>query len=90
MLLPQGTNQSYGYKLSLEIEPDALKQILFVKSLHPKAYENNPNFLGMAKTLGIPFKAHESFTKMDIDERQALVQSICEVIWSGASESLKR
>ena len=58
-----------------------LKENLFVKSLHPKTYENNPNFLGMAKALGIPFKAHKSFNKTDIDERQALVQRICEVIW---------
>ena len=35
----------------------------------------------MAIALGIPFKAHESFTRSDIDERQELVQSICEVIW---------
>jgi len=67
---------SYAQKLE-----HYLKENLFVKSLHPKAYENDSNFLGMAKTLGIPFKAHKCFTKTDIDERQALVQRICEVIW---------
>ena len=58
-----------------------------MKSLHPKAYENNPNFLGMARTLGLKFKPYKSFTKADIDERQALLQSICEVIWAGVSKA---
>jgi uncharacterized protein with ParB-like and HNH nuclease domain len=83
VLLPQGTNQSYGAMSYAEKLKHYLKENLLVKSLHPKAYENNPNFLGMAKALGLPFKAHESFTKADVDERQALVQSICEVMWDG-------
>ena len=57
-----------------------------MKSLHPKCYENNPNFVGMARTLGLK-KAPKSFTKSDIDERQALIQSICEVIWMGLAKS---
>ena len=84
VLLPQGTNQSYGAMSYAEKIEHYLKENLLVKSLHPKTYENNPNFLGMAQTLGLKFKAHESFTKADIDERQALIQSICEVIWGGA------
>ncbi len=87
VLLPQGTNQSYGYKSYAEKIDHYLKENMFVKSLHPKAYENNPNFIGMVKALGIPFKAHESFAKADIDERQVLVQSICEVIWGVPSIS---
>jgi hypothetical protein len=58
-----------------------LKENLLVKSLHPKAYEKNPNFVGMAKNLDIEFKAHKTYSKGDIDERQALVQKICEAIW---------
>jgi hypothetical protein len=46
---------------------------------------NNPNFLGMKKTLGLEFKPHTSFAKKDIDERQALIQSICEMIWAPRS-----
>jgi len=83
VLLPQGTNQSYGAMSYAEKLKHYLKENLLVKSLHPKAYENNPNFLGMANALGLSFKAHESFTKADVDERQALIQSICEVIWNG-------
>lgn len=87
VLLPQGTNQSYGAMSYGEKIEHYLKENLFVKSLHPKAYENNPNFLGMARTLGLNFKAHKAFTKADIDERQRLVQSICEVIWGGSSQA---
>jgi hypothetical protein len=81
VLLPQGTNQSYGAMSYAEKINHYLKENLLVKSLHPRAYENNPNFLGMAQKLGLKFKAHNSFTKADIGERQALIQSICEVIW---------
>ncbi len=81
VLLPQGTNQSYGAMPYDKKSDHYLKENLFVKSLHPKAYENNPNFLGMVQELDLPFKAHESFTKTDINERQTLVQRICEVIW---------
>jgi hypothetical protein len=83
VLLPQGTNQSYGDMPYVEKVDHYLKENLLVKSLHPKAYENNPNFLGMAQKLQLKFESHQSFTKADIDERQALVQSFCEVIWGG-------
>lgn len=81
VLLPQGTNQSYGAMTYAEKVDHYLKENMLVKSLHPKAYENNPNFLGMAKNLGLKFKAHEAYAKADIDKRQALIQSICEAIW---------
>lgn len=81
VLLPRGTNQSYGDMCYADKVGHYLKENLLVKSLHPKTYENNPNFLRMAKDLGIDFKPHSKFTKADIDERQALVQRICEVIW---------
>lgn len=87
VLLQEGTNQSYGPKPYAEKIEHYPKENLLVKSLHPKTYENNPNFLGMAKALGIPFKAHKHFTKTDIDERQALVQRICEVIWDEGDKS---
>lgn len=83
VLLPHGTNQSYGAMPYAEKIEHYVKENLLVKSLHPKAYENNPNFVGMARTLGLNFRTHRTFTKDDIDERQALVQSICEAIWGG-------
>jgi uncharacterized protein with ParB-like and HNH nuclease domain len=87
VLLPQGTNQSYGAMSYAEKLEHYLKENLLVKSLHPKCYENNPNFVGMARTLGLKCKAHKSFNKADIDERQVLIQSICEVIWDGVGKS---
>ena len=87
VLLPQGTNQSYGAMSYVEKLEHYMKENLFAKSLHSKTYQNNPNFLGMAEDLGIPFKPHNAFTKTDIDDRQALVQRICEVIWRDGDKS---
>ncbi len=81
VLLPQGTNQSYGAMTYVQKLEHYLKENLLVKSLHLKAYENNPNFVGMSKRLGLKFRAHPTFAKSDIDERQKLVQSICEMTW---------
>jgi uncharacterized protein with ParB-like and HNH nuclease domain len=81
VLLPHGTNQSYGAMSYTEKIKHYLKENLLVKSLHPKTYENNPNFVSMAQKLGLKFKAYDSFTKADIDERQELIKSICKVIW---------
>jgi hypothetical protein len=88
VLLPQGTNQSYGAMTYAEKVEHYLKENLLVKSLHPKAYENNPNFLGMAKNLGLKFKAHKAYSKADIDERQLLIQNICEVIWGDKDHAI--
>ena len=81
VLLPQGTNQSYGAMSYAEKIEHYLKENLLVKSLHPKTYENNPNFVRVVKSLDLPFRAHTAFAKTDIDARQTLVQRICEVIW---------
>lgn len=82
VLLPQGTNQSYGAKPYAEKVQHYLKENLLVKSLHSKCYESNPNFTGMAQRLEIPFRHHEAFGKADIDERQRLIRRLCEVIWN--------
>lgn len=89
VLLPQGTNQSLGDMSYSAKLGHYLKENLLVKSLHPKAYENNPNFLGMVQRQGLTFKAHKSFTKADIDERQALIQSLCEAIWGHGIKAQK-
>ena len=87
VLLPQGTNQSYGAMSYAEKIDHYLKENLLVKSLHPKTYENNPNFLAMAQKLGIKFKPYKAFNKAGIDERQTLIQRICEVIWGEGDNS---
>jgi uncharacterized protein with ParB-like and HNH nuclease domain len=81
VLLPQGTNQSLGDKIYSDKIEHYVKENLLVKSLHHLAYRNNPNFVNMIEELGLPFRPHSSFLSCDIDERQALLQQICEVIW---------
>lgn len=81
LLLPQGTNQSYGAKPYSEKVEHYLKENMLAQSLHPMAYQNNPNFLQMARSLELPFRDHQTFLKNDINERQELIQKICEVIW---------
>jgi uncharacterized protein with ParB-like and HNH nuclease domain len=81
LLLPRGTNQSYGAMEYPEKVKHYLKENLLVKSLNSEAYQNNPNFVKMTQRLSLPFKAHAEFKKVDIDERQNLIQLICERIW---------
>jgi hypothetical protein len=83
LLLPQGTNQSYGAMTYRDKLDHYLKENLLAKSLHTKTYENNPNFFRVLTALNLPFRAHPSFMKADIDDRQALIQRVCEVIWDG-------
>ncbi len=82
VLLPRGTNQSYGSKPYSEKIGHYIKENLLVKSLCPKAYENNPNFISMYSRLGLPFKSHPEFKKADIDERQNLYLEIAKQIWT--------
>jgi hypothetical protein len=81
VLLPRGTNQSYGAKPYPEKLNHYIKENLLVQSLCPLTYVNNPNFFSMKSRLALPFKSHEAFLKTDIAERQQLYQSICESIW---------
>lgn len=81
ILLPQGTNQSFNAMTYTAKVEHYLKENMLAQSLHPKAYENNPNFIRMAKELELTFKAYETFSKADIDERQTLIRNICEAIW---------
>jgi len=81
VLLPRGTNQSYNDLPYAAKQPHYLKENLLVKSLCSLTYQNNPNFLQMAKRLELPFQAHEQFKKADIEVRQKLYRAICERIW---------
>lgn len=81
VLLPRGTNQSYGAKPYNTKLSHYIKENLLVQSLCPLTYQNNPNFLSMKSKLNLPFKSHEEFRKADILDRQKLYQAICESIW---------
>jgi hypothetical protein len=82
VLLPRGTNQSYGDKPFAMKKAHYIKENLLVKSLCPLAYENNPNFKKLISDHNLPFEAHEDFKKADLETRQALYQAICEEIWT--------
>lgn len=82
VLLPRGTNQSYGDLTYEKKHIHYIKENLLVKSLCPLAYENNPNFTCLKNELKLPFQAHIEFKKMDVDKRQRLYQAICEQIWN--------
>ena len=82
VLLPRGSNQSYGDLCYDQKQPHYIKENLLAKSLCPLAYMNNPNFNQLRNVLGVPFKPHDSFKKQDVDERQSLYKIICENIWA--------
>jgi len=82
LLLPQGTNQSFGDKPYTDKLPFYIRENLLAQSLCPLTYINHPNFLSMKAKLGLPFESHQDFKKLDIDKRQDLYQKICEIIWS--------
>jgi len=87
VLLPRGTNQSYGDKPYEKKISHYVKENLLVQSLCDLTYQNNPNFLSMKNSLNLPFKAHTDFKKADIMERQLLYQVICESIWENNTQA---
>ncbi len=82
VLLPNGTNQSYGGKSYPEKLEHYQKENLLVSSLTALAYQNNPNFTNWVKAQGLTFVSHPEFKKSDIVARQSVYQSICERIWN--------
>ena len=82
VLLPRGTNQSYGAKPYPKKLKHYVKENLLVQSLCQLTYESNPNFTSMNSRLGLGFKPYDDFKKKDIQERQKLYQLICELIWN--------
>ena len=84
VLLPHGINQSFGADTYQDKVQHYLKENLLAASLHPQAYEKNPNFTNFASRSGLPFRAHQQFKKADLDARQDLYRQICEKIWDPA------
>jgi len=80
-LLQNGTNQSFNDMPYEEKLTHYVKENLLLKSLHDQCYVNNPNFKNMLNEANLPFKTHSSFKKADINERQKLIQAICQKIW---------
>lgn len=82
LLLPEGFNKSYGALSYKDKLPHYFGQNLLAKSLNPKCYERNPDFLRYMRASGLPFSPHEHFKKKDVDERQELYRRVLEEIYS--------
>ena len=82
VLLPRGTNQSFGADSYDDKVRHYLKENLLAASLHPETYERNPNFTNFVERSGLPFIPHEHFTPEALWRRQELYRQICERIWS--------
>lgn len=82
ILLPRGTNQSFGAGKYEEKLPHYLKENLLAQSLNNTCYERNPNFLNYVAQSGLPFKAHNEYKKADLTSRQDLYKMICNEIWN--------
>jgi uncharacterized protein with ParB-like and HNH nuclease domain len=82
LLLPQGTNQSFSSDKYEDKIEHYLKENTFTQTLHPTYYVKNPNFLKSEQIQELAFKSHPDFKKKDISERMALLQRLCEHIWS--------
>lgn len=88
VLLPRGTNQSYSDKPYSEKVEHYIKENLLVKSLHPLAYENNPNFNKLISNNGLAFRAHVEMKIADVQTRRDLYRQIAEQIWCLEDNSL--
>ena len=82
VLLPRGTNQSFGTDSYEEKVQHYLKENLLAASLHPQKYEKNPNFISFVSRSGLPFQPHVQFKRADLEARQELYRQICEQIWN--------
>ncbi|MEI2643281.1 MAG: DUF262 domain-containing protein [Candidatus Nanopelagicales bacterium] len=83
LLLPKDFNASYNDATYAEKVKHYPTQNLLAKSLTPIAYSHNPTFTRLIAEHHLPFKAYpDQFTSEAINERQALYQALCELIWS--------
>lgn len=82
ILLQQGTNQSFSSDKYEDKIEHYLKENTYAQTLNPAYYSKNPNFLQSEIIKKLGFKPHPQFKKVDIEDREHLVQRICENLWS--------
>lgn len=82
ILLPRGTNQSFGACQYEEKLPHYIKENLLAQSLNSVCYDRNPNFITYIHESGLPFIAHNQYKREDLYMRQNLYKLISEEIWS--------
>ena len=81
MLLPNGSNQSYGGADYPEKMPHYIKENILAKSLCKGTYDHNPNFTNFVKDSNLPFKAYSEFKKDDVLSHCELYRRISELLW---------
>lgn len=82
VLLPNGTNQSYGDMKSEEKIPLYVGQNILAASLTDKTYIHNPNFSNFFNKYNLPFVSYEEFKKAAILERSKLYAMLANIIWN--------
>ncbi|MCZ2260638.1 DUF262 domain-containing protein [Sporosarcina sp. G11-34] len=82
ILLPSGTNQSFSSDKYDDKVKHYIKENTYAQTLNSAYYAKNPNFLKSEIIKDLNFKAHNDFKSNDIEDRQQLVQRICEKLWS--------
>ena len=84
VLLQRGVNQSLG-DATYETKRGAYvsnSENLLARSLHPLAYQNNPNFRSLLERTGLPFRHYDLFGPEAKAERQELYIRIAEWVWN--------
>lgn len=82
LLLPKKINASLNDMTYDEKLPHYLKQNALAQSLHEEFYNNNPGFRQTISKHNLPFHAHDSFAKADLEERSRLYCQLAALIWS--------
>ncbi len=85
LLLPADVNRSYQDKAYEGKIAQYARQNFWAASLHPSAYEHQPQFTSFIAREGLPFKAYDHFGKAEQEERNALVHDLANKIWSPSS-----
>lgn len=81
LLLPRNFNSSFGDMEYSEKREHYFGQNLLAASLHENCYSRNPGFIRFIENTRLPFKHHEEFKKIDLDERQNLYLALAEKVW---------
>ena len=81
LLLPKSFNESYGDLPYEKKFPHYMKHNLLAQSLNLDAYKHNPPLAKLIKA-GLPFQAHKTFCKTDIEARQKLYTLIAQRVWN--------
>lgn len=82
LLLPADVNRSYQDKAFEDKVAQYARQNFWAASLHPSAYQHQPQFTTFITRESLPFKAYEHFGKAEQKERNALVLDVANRIWS--------